>query len=90
MSSPQNAYYRNPSNSSGKAELPPPEPKPQISTFWSRTKATLKYNRLTKFYLTVTRPRIGAEAAYLNVNLSKWHMHGIFVSALIGKRKLTY
>ena len=65
----------------------PFEPVPQRSTFWTRTKATLKYNRLTKFYLTMTRPRFDA-ANILELKLTKFHYHALFACTLIGNHMI--
>lgn len=67
------------------SHLPPYEPRPFTVTIGDKIKAKLKYNRLTKFYLTLTRPSLKPNIQWLEFKLTKWHHHALYASVLIGK-----
>lgn len=66
------------------AHLPPYESRAPSSTFGTRLKARLKYNRLTKLYLQVRNPRVISASQVFELKLSKFHYHALFAAALIG------
>jgi hypothetical protein len=50
----------------------------------AKVKARLQYNRLTKTYLSWTRPPRNPSINWLELKITKWHYHALFVSTLIG------
>ena len=53
------------------------------STFFTKAKSYLFYNRFTKLYLTLNRQRL-TEYTF-EFNMTKYHYHALLVSSFIGK-----
>ena len=64
------------------AHLPVYESRPPKSSFGSKLRARIVYNRFSKWYLTMRNPKLTGHTIF-ELKLSKHHYHAVFAGTLI-------